>query len=305
MLINNATVNTLRAEFSDAYQAGFDRAPLVYDPIVMRVSSGSRKNIYGFLQKQLRLREWNGPRDIRAIEESGFEVVNRKYQESIEVSREDIEDDILGVYRDQLFPDLGEAAAMFPQQLLRDTLQSASGAGPTAFDGVALFSGARDYGGGTIDNIGSGGDLTPDNFNTAWSAMASYRDKDGEPLGVMATHLIVPPQLRRAALEVTQATTNFAVAAGAFDGAVDNVMRGWCDVIVMTELANEPAKWYLADLSKGAKPIVFQERTQPELVARTSPDDPKVFDLDVFAWGVRYRCAMAAGLPHLIYSSGS
>jgi len=305
MLINKTNLENLRVSFRQDFQGAFDRAPTYYQELCTTIPSGGRANVYGFLQQQMKLREWVGPRDIRALEESDFRVVNRKFQESIEVRREDIEDDTLQVYSGMLFPQLGEATRKFPDQLLRDQLQSNAGAGPTAFDGLSMFSTARDYGGGTIDNLDTAA-LTADNLEAAWAKMASYVDMDGEPLGAMGNTLFVAPQLRREAEEITSAATRFDVAGGSYAGSRDNVLSNWgIRVIVVPELANEPGIWYLADTSKPIKPVIFQERTSPELVSRTDLDDPKVFDEDVFVWGVRYRCEIAPGPPHLIYKSGT
>lgn len=48
--------------------------------------------------------------------------------------------------------------------------------------------------------------------------------------------------------------------------------------------------WYLLDTSRVIKPLIFQERTKPELTAMTKTDDESVFMSDVYRYGVRYRC---------------
>lgn len=303
MEITNSTLDSLRVAFSMAFDDSFRRAPVQYDKLCHVAQSSSRSNIYGIMHQQVKLEEWVAPRTVTDLEEKSFELVNKKYQAAVEVRREHIEDDILGMYTGSRFPQLGEAAAKLPDQLLRDTLQSASGAGPTAFDGTALFSNSRDYGGGTIDNLDTGA-LTADNINTFWSTGASWKDADGEPLGVMFTHLVVPPQLRRAALEVVDATTRVVGSTNTTTN-IDNVMQGWLDVVVMPELANDPGVYYLMDLSGSMKPLIFQERTKPELTSMQDLNNPVVFAQDVFSWGVRYRCVMGAGAPHLIFKGGS
>lgn len=54
--------------------------------------------------------------------------------------------------------------------------------------------------------------------------------------------------------------------------------------------------WYLLDCSKVLKPFIFQERSKPELETKFNPatsDD--VFKLDIYQWGIRYRCNAGYG----------
>ena len=60
--------------------------------------------------------------------------------------------------------------------------------------------------------------------------------------------------------------------------------------------AGEPGKaWYLLDVSRPLKPIIFQERTKPELQAMTDPKQDHVFMQDEYLYGVRYRCNTGFG----------
>lgn len=60
--------------------------------------------------------------------------------------------------------------------------------------------------------------------------------------------------------------------------------------------AGEPGEaWYLLDVSRPLKPLIFQERTKPEMQAMTNPNQDNVFTLDVYWYGVRYRCNAGFG----------
>ncbi len=65
----------------------------------------------------------------------------------------------------------------------------------------------------------------------------------------------------------------------------------------------ESPAWYLLDVSRALKPIIFQERTKPELQALTSPEDEAVFMSDQYRYGVRYRCNAGFGFWQLAYCS--
>lgn len=304
MIITSDTLDSLRVSFDKKYMTAYEAAESQWQSIATKDNAiDSGKKIYGWLAQQVTLEEWfkNEPRKAQQLREHEQEVVVRKFQRAIEVEREKIEDDNLSVYTGQMLPQLGAAAKKHPDTLARDVLQDTT---TTYWDGEALFSDSHptfEPGGGTYDNNFALA-LTADNFDTVWSAMAGYVGEDGLPLGIMPNVLRVPPQLRRTALEVVQAATVFK-SDGTDAVALDNVLVGWAQVIVDPFLANEPGTWYLYDNTRGVSPLVFAERTAPELVARFNPDDPAVFELDVYTWGVRYRCEMAPTLPFLISKS--
>ncbi|MEW5790028.1 MAG: Mu-like prophage major head subunit gpT family protein [Pseudomonadota bacterium] len=61
--------------------------------------------------------------------------------------------------------------------------------------------------------------------------------------------------------------------------------------------------WYLLDTSRALKPLIFQERTTPELEAMTATNDEVVFTSDTYRYGVRYRCNAGFGFWQLAYKS--
>ena len=61
--------------------------------------------------------------------------------------------------------------------------------------------------------------------------------------------------------------------------------------------------WYLLDTSRALKPLIFQERTTPELDALTSTQDEMVFMSDTYRYGIRYRCNAGFGFWQLAYKS--
>lgn len=53
--------------------------------------------------------------------------------------------------------------------------------------------------------------------------------------------------------------------------------------------------WYLLDVSRPLKPLIFQERTKAELEAVTDTKNDHVFMKDQYLYGVRYRCNAGFG----------
>lgn len=312
MQVNSATLDALRTRFSMQFAAAYEGTEVWHDKVATTVPSDSKSNTYGWKAMQTRLREWIGARVAQNLSEHSYVLTNKKFEGTVELDRDDIEDDNLGIFASMTIPDLGNAARKHPDLLIADLLHSNSGAGPTAFDGKAFFADdhptyAQAQFTQTYDNLNLATTLDQDGVSTAWATMTSYTGENGMPLGVMPTHLIVPPQLRKRAQVVMQSTTYALPGSIATVGSatVDNALRGWMDIIVIPELALDPTFWYMADLSKPIKPLLYQVRDQAQLVARINPEDPKVFDQDKFTWGVRNRCNVGVTLPFLMSKNTS
>jgi phage major head subunit gpT-like protein len=306
MLINAPGLDALRTTFGTQYQAGYSSTQIWHDKICTEIPSNSKSNTYGWVAQMLVLREWLGPRVALNLSEHAYTLVNKSFEGTVEVDRDDIEDDNLGIYSSVMMPQLGEATRKHPGILAKALLQANTA---LAFDGLSLFNDAHL----TYDKTG----VTPtydnnftlaldgNNFNTVWSTMASYVGEDGQPLGVMPNLLIVPPQLKLAALTIMNGSLYSPITGqpGANAIAIENPLKGWAEVLVVPELANDPTAWYLADTSKAIKPLVWQNRRAPNFVSRDNPADPKVFDLKKFTYGVDYRGNVGITLPFLIAKS--
>ena len=68
--------------------------------------------------------------------------------------------------------------------------------------------------------------------------------------------------------------------------------------------ATDPgAAWYLLDVSRAIKPIIYQERTKPDLQQMTKADDEQVFTADEYRYGVRARNNAGFGFWQMAYKS--
>ena len=77
---------------------------------------------------------------------------------------------------------------------------------------------------------------------------------------------------------------------------------GTATMVSNLQAGADPA-WYLLDTSRALKPLIFQERTTPELEALTSTQDEGVFMRDEYRYGIRYRCNAGFGFWQLAYKS--
>lgn len=67
--------------------------------------------------------------------------------------------------------------------------------------------------------------------------------------------------------------------------------------------AGASAAWYLLDTSRPIKPLIFQERSKPELQSMTRTDDESVFMQDEYRYGVRARSNVGFGFWQQAYCS--
>ena len=85
-----------RGEFRQ--QLSFLEALSLHKIIATTVHSNSKSNTYGWLGKFPKLREWVGDRVFEDIKNSSYVIENKKYEATLNVEREDIEDDNIGMY---------------------------------------------------------------------------------------------------------------------------------------------------------------------------------------------------------------
>jgi phage major head subunit gpT-like protein len=72
---------------------------------------------------------------------------------------------------------------------------------------------------------------------------------------------------------------------------------------VANVVAGANPAWYLLDNSRALRPLIFQERTMPELEALAATNDEGVFVRDEYRYGIRYRCNAGFGFWQLAYKS--
>jgi len=102
----------------------------------MVVPSQAREEIYPWLGQFPGLREWIGPRIAKNLALHSFAITNKDFESTIEVPRNDIEDDRFGVFG-PMFSELGRAAAMHPDELIFGLL--AAGFATNCYDGQFFF----------------------------------------------------------------------------------------------------------------------------------------------------------------------
>lgn len=244
------------------------------------------------------LREWIGPREVKALAAYSFTLKNKKYEKTVAIPREAVEDDQLDQYGD-VIRQIAVQTALHPEKQLIDLLNA--GFATACYDGQFFFDTDHSEGdSGTQSNKGTSA-LDRTTLIAALTAMEQRKGDSGDYLGVVATHLTVGPELKWTALELLESTE--IIAAGNTD-----VIRGNANVLKnQLTLRVHPRvnsnNWYLTDESKFLKPFVWQWRVKPQFSGITNPEADSVFDTDEYKYGVRGRWNAGYALWQLAYGA--
>lgn len=117
MVINAATLVALYRAFNTAFQSGFAGVETQWQKVATLVPSTTKTEDYGWLGKIPRMREWVGDRVIQNLKLHSYSIKNKKFESTVGVDRDDIDDDQLGVYT-PIFQTMGQNAAELPDELI-------------------------------------------------------------------------------------------------------------------------------------------------------------------------------------------
>lgn len=297
MIINANTLDGLFRNLRAEFQAAYGQASPTWMRVASRLTSTTRREDHRWFSRWPKMRVWTGERQVRALAAHGYNVENQKFESTIAVRREDLEDDILGIYQMQA-SQAGVAAAEWPDILVYAALED--GEAGLCHDGQPYFSENHPLDSGDeFSNIVSGAALDASSLAAAQASLGAARtrlmempDEQGEPMGLMADLLVVAPKL--------EDTAKILSMADRLGGDDPNPYKG-IGVHVSPRLGRTDAKkdyWYVMDSTGTLKPLIFQERSAPQFDSLVNPSQSdSVFDRDEYRYGVRARGAAAYGPP--------
>lgn len=117
MIVTPTALQAMFTGYNKHFQDGLAAAESDYEKVATTIPSTSRSNTYGWLGKYPRFREWVGDRVFNNMKSYSYAITNKKYEDSVEVERDDIEDDNIGIYN-PLFKEIGQATKEFPDEMV-------------------------------------------------------------------------------------------------------------------------------------------------------------------------------------------
>jgi len=165
MIINAEALARVYTAFSAVFNSAFQATETWYDKVAMTLPATTRIMDYKFLLDFPMVREWIGDRQISSLEPKTYQVESKDWEATIEIERNDIEDEQLGLYNPMVAA-LAEEAKRHPERLIADLLKS--GATNQCYDGKAFFALDHPVGSQTMANYEAGS-------STGWYLMDKSR----------------------------------------------------------------------------------------------------------------------------------
>ncbi len=157
MIIDAQALANIYVGLTTAFNAAFQGSEVWHPRVAMTVPANTKIMDYKFLLEFPMVREWIGDRVVRSLMGSSYQVTTRDWEATIEVDRNDIRDDQIGLYA-PVVAAMGEEARGHPDRLIADLLLN--GWTTPCFDGRPFFAADHPVGEGAAGNDG-GGDDTP------------------------------------------------------------------------------------------------------------------------------------------------
>lgn len=297
LIVDKATIANVFISLKTTFQNAFDAAPNVWQRIAMMVPSTTSKNDYSWLSNFPKMRKWVGDKFIKSLKAYNYTIINDDWEATIEVDRNDIEDDQLAGYAMQA-QSAGQSAKQLPDEIILDLVNN--GFTNLAYDGQYFFDTDHEVAGASVANKIT----TALSISTLSAAMASYgaartamrkfKDDEGRPLNVNPDVLLVPPALEDVA--------NVLMTTERLEDGKPNPYKGTAQVVSDARLTSDTA-WFLLDTTKPVKPFIYQERKAPVFVEQTGMDNDDVFSRKKLKMGAEARAAGGYGFWQMAFGS--
>jgi len=286
----------LKTTFFKAFEAGTP----IYPTFSTTVPSNADKEKYGWLGTAPAMREWTDERLPVGLIDSNFTITNRKYEASIEIDEDTLEDDQTSQITARV-RDLGARASIYPDTLMTNLIKN--GQTDLCYDGQAFFDTDHSEGdSGSQDNDLSINVTTTTAVTQAEakevvykirSQMMKYVDDRGEPFftGINFSSanfaIMIPPGDHEEA---------FAEVSGAalINTGESNVLQNTFRLIVNPRLTTTTEVYGLYT-GAAVKPFIFQTRRAMR-TAMTGTQSDSVVMTGSRVFGVDARYAMGYGM---------
>ena len=297
MLVNKANLTAVFINLKTTFNKAFDAAPSLWEKTTMKVPSGSSQNDYSWLSRFPKMRKWLGDKVIKALKAFSYTVVNDDWEATVEVDRNDIQDDNLGIYGPQA-QEAGFSAKQLPDELDADLKNDAFT--ELCYDGQYFYDTDHVVAGSSVSNKGTAAlsaatqAAAAASYGAARIAIMSFTDDEERPLGLIPDLLEVGPSL--------EATATLLLTNDKLADDTPNPYKGTATLLVNPRLTST-TQWMLHVTSRPVKPFVYQERTAPNFVQQTTSESDSVFMRKKFRFGAEARAAGGYGLWQLSYGS--
>ncbi len=297
MLVNATTIGAIFINLKTSFLNAFAAAPSTWNRIAMLVPSTGKQNDYAWLSNFPKMRKWVGDKLVKSLAAFKYTIINDNWETTIEVDRDDIEDDTLGIYAPQAQM-AGYSAKQLPDEMVYPLVND--GFTNLCYDGKAFFATNHTVAGASVSNRAttvlsiSTLALAQASFGAARTALKKMKDDEGRPLDINPNILLVPPAL--------EDTGRALMAVDRLEDGKPNPYKGTAELVVNARLTSDTA-WFVLDVTKPVRPFLYQERKATEFVQQTDPQSDAVFMRKKFKFGAEARAAVGYGFWQLAFGS--
>ncbi len=289
-IVSASMLEAIYSNFTVLFLQGRGSASPVAGKLATIRNTTTRENKFIIPGQLGRMRKWIGERVAQNINAQDIKLAVEDYEATVEVDRNDILDDQLGIYTDMI-QDLGKQAAFLQDDLVTDALLQ--GETNLAYDGQYFFDtdhplDMANAASATQANLFTSRPLNEANYAYVRAQGALLRGPDGRAMRLTFDTLVVGPNQEVAARRLVQSKTSFDATTG---GPRDNVLEGTATVVVLPEITDD--SWYLIAGSNAVKPVILLVRQAPKLVRKDDDRDESAFWRKKYHYGVDAR--MVAG----------
>jgi len=302
LLVNKNTLSNVFINLKTTFNKAFDAAPSDWQQTAMLVPSGSSQNDYSWLSRFPRMRKWIGDKVVKALSAFKYTIVNDDWEATVEVDRNHIEDDTLGIYAPQA-QEAGFSSKQLPDEIVSE-LKNAAFTSP-CYDGQFFYDTDHPVGdgnGGTtlFSNKGTAKlsaatvAAAKGSYGAARTAIMKFTDDEARPLALVPDTLEVPPAL--------ETTARVLLENDELEDGTKNPFKGTAKVLVNPRLTSDTA-WFLHVTSRPVKPFIYQERKKPVFVSQTDMNADDVFNRRMYKFGAEARAAGGYAFWQMSYGS--
>lgn len=288
-VVNASTLIGTQKTFRALFHESFDGATAFWEKRAMVIPSTNLAEIHQWLGRVAAMKEWLDEKQSEQLRGFDFTVKNKDWENTIEVDRNHIEDDQLGLYRPRI-QDLGMRAKQHPDSLL--SLRRRAGDTTLGYDGQFFYDTDHAEGkSGSQSNKLTGTGTTAAQVRTdhfsAKAAFRKFKDDQGEPfiteMGGLQLVATIPPDLEAVFDELNNPAPGSTVPRTIIPFEVDPRLTDVND-------------YYYDFVGAPIKPFMYQQRKPITFVALDDPNASEtVFKRKKFYYGVegRYEISFA------------
>lgn len=265
----------------------FRDAPALWRLLCTVVPSDGAQEDYKFLGTNPVPNEWLGDRKVKPHESYGFSIVNKDWESTLAIDRNEVADDQTGQIQRRV-ADFARRFAQHPDKILVELLEAGFAATMgLAYDGQFFFDDDHSEGdSGTLDNdlttnITTASDPTQAEFKAAfWAnieALMGFKDDNGEPANYFQSMsdlsqiaVLVPINMMEVANEVLGPNGVDLIIDAGGNAAKSNNLKGKGSVWTNPRLTNND-RFYTFYTGDAQRAMIFQDRQKVE----TELDDSK------------------------------